>query len=274
MSGRTIAVAAGALLLVGSAALNAWFALRPPPPAPPPQVIEVPVSTPVPPSMPGLNAAPSASAPESESCRLELERCQEARWALVLKAMAAPSAQPAPAPPAATTAGATASAAASAAPSPASKTGPVQQSEALSLLAREGLRAYLRSTRDIAVPALAKDLHDPGKQQAFLRQDLDAMIKAASLGSSDSDQLGRDYAQSRATHITALQTALGKQPPDIETALAAVKGLYADEDAMMTRYGGDAAREKWRADSLLKRTAILASFASFGDRPWDGTIAW
>jgi hypothetical protein len=270
MNSRSLATLGGALTLAASGALNAWLLLRPAPPPPPPRVIEVPVATPLPPSMPGLNAAPTAAAPETESCHTELERCQEARWALALKAMATPSA---PSPPAGEAPVASASADAPRA-APTSTTGPTQQDEALTRLAREGLRAYLRSTKDLAVPVLTRDLHDATKQQAFLRLDLDAMTKAANLGSSDSDRLERDYMQARAARIGALREALGQQPPDLAAALAATKGLYADEDAMMARYGGDAAREKWRADSLLKRTAILASFASFGDRPWDGTIAW
>jgi hypothetical protein len=56
--------------------------------------------------------------------------------------------------------------------------------------------------------------------------------------------------------------------------LDSARGLFADEDALLERVGGAAARDAWRAEQLDGRTVLMALVATMADRDWEESIHW
>jgi hypothetical protein len=181
MRRRSILVPGGAVALAASVVLNAILLAQrshvpPRPAAPPPEV------------------APEVLS--AEACQDELTRCNEARWALALRAiMAAPGSSAAAAHEG--SGGGQGGEAAAAPPEPVA--GPDEQAKALTDISRETLRAYLKATKGISIPVLRRDLNDQNKQEALARADSEAMAKSAKLGKSDRIRLEREYVALRAS---------------------------------------------------------------------------
>jgi hypothetical protein len=151
---------------------------------------------------------------------------------------------------------------------------PLRQREALCEIARDHLRATWQAQKDGIMQGVAADLADPNKQAEEGRKTTARMAETLGLTPGQADGLTADYLHIRGEHVTGLLAAIRQDPPDYETMLGEVKGLYADEDAMVGRLRGDAAVEQWRAHEIQGRTAIVTLAATFADAPWDDTIVW
>lgn len=261
MNRQVLAMAGGAFALAASLGLNGYLLAQDPPKPPKPPVCE---AAPAPAPAPVATAAPAETGETGDlsACRADLAKCNEARWSMAMRAIAgAPAASAAPA-------------------APASDAGPLlpadaaQQAEALSQMSRDLLRAYLRMSRDVTLPALVNDLRDPARVAALTKVDGEALAKSAGVSGPDRARMEHEYATMRTARIAAAREAFDRNPPDYAAAVDVTKKLFADEDALVTKYSGDAARERWRSLSIKKRTALVATLASFGDQPWDGSLAW
>jgi hypothetical protein len=243
-----------AALLAGSVSLNVIQSTRPDPPKAPTV------------AAPGGGVAGSSG----DSCRAELDHCRRENWSVALRAMAAARGADAGAP-TAPTPGAT--------PPPPSgpvgKTTAAEQDDALTQMARESLRLQWKAAGGGLVGIVLRDIADPTKQEAWERGETQAMANSANMTGTQRERLERDFAPVRTGYATALRDALSKDVPDTAAAFAATKSLFASEDQLMARVGGDEAREKWRSDVMQHRTAMLAVIAALGDQPWDkSTLAW
>lgn len=260
MNWQVVAMTGGGLALAASLGLNGYLLAQEPPK--PPRPPSPPVCEPAPAPAPVAVAPGPGDTGDVAACKAELAKCNEARWGMALRAIAgAPAASAAP-------------------PSPATDAGPLlpadatQQAEALTQMSRDLLRAYLRMSRDVTLPVLVNDLRDPARVAALTKVDGEALAKSAGVSGPDRARMEHEYATMRTARIAAAREAFERNPPDYAAAVDVTKKLFADEDALMAKYSGDGARERWRSLSIKKRTALIATLASFGDQPWDGSLAW
>lgn len=259
MNRQVVAMTGGALALAASLGLNGYLLAQDPPKPPRPPVCE---PAPAPAPAPAAIAPPRDTGDANEACKAELAKCNEARWGMALRAIAgAPAASAAPA-------------------APPSDAGPLlpadaaQQAEALTQMSRDLLRAYLRMSRDVTLPVLVNELRDPARVAALTKVDGEALAKSAGVSGPERARMEHEYATMRTARIAAAREAFDRNPPDYAAVVDVTKKLFADEDALVAKYSGDAARERWRSLSIKKRTALVATLASFGDQPWDGSLAW
>lgn len=254
MDTRTVLLAASVALLAGSVSLN---------------VIQSGKGEGPPPKAPTV-AAPGSAAGNRDTCRAELDHCRRENWNVALRAMAAAngsaSAGALPPPPPGTPPPANA---------PTSKTGPGEQDDALTQMARESLRLQWKAAGGGLVAIVLRDIADPAKQESWERGETQAMVNSANMTGTQRERLERDFAPVRTAYASALRDALSKENPDTAAAFAATKTLFASEDQLMSRVSGDEARDKWRSDVLQHRTAMLAVIAALGDQPWDkSSLTW
>ena len=205
----------------------------------------------------------SAPAAGDEACRAELERCRDTGWKLLAKAVAAqgPKADGAAAP-------------ASAPVVDGERATPARQRQALCDIANDHLRAHWDQQKELITRGVAADLADPTKRAEQARTTAARMASTLGLTPAQADGLSAEYDRIHASHTAPLVAALGRTPPDYAAALDTLKGLYADEDAMLGRLRGEGAVERWRAQEIQGRTAVLAITATFAGDPWDDTILW
>jgi hypothetical protein len=248
-------VAGLALLLAASLALNLVLLRRLATPAPAP-ASPAPAST--------ARASPRAPAPpaslpaETAACADRLAACEARSWDLVRQAVTSDPRRRGAGQPAPRVAG----------------TGPDAQAEALCAKAQASLRETWERDRDKIATSLVTGFADPEEQERNTRSEVARMRATLGLGDREAEALLADYREKRLARIAAAQAALAREPRDLDGLLAAARGLYADEDAILERIAGAAGREAWREEQLEGRTVILAIAAAMAGKDWEGAIRW
>jgi hypothetical protein len=244
MASRT--TSALAILLVASVGANVWLlnARRAPAPAPkcPP-------------------AAAATAAPSEEAvaaCEARLAACERRGWEAVRKTIQEDHA-------ARTDAGK---------PAPATNTAAAVHNVTLCAAAQAHLRETWQRDRELIVGNLVRSLNDPAEQERNMTSEISAMAEAAGLGLRDTANLDRLYREARTKRVAAAREGLAKQPPDLGAVLSATRGLFADEDALLARIGGEPARQAWRERQVGSRTVLMALWATMADEEWDESIRW
>lgn len=203
-------------------------------------------------------SASAASRAEPDACERRLQACQQQTWQIAQRALAVTQA-PKPATPT----------------PPAPKTGRsdlAAQAQALCTKAQQSLRETWQRDRDAIAFGLSQGLSDKEAQEREVVKEAAHMKEITGLSDREAASVERAYREKRIARIAEAQTALTKQ--DYGALLDATRGLLADEDAILERAGGTAAREAWRAEQVESRTVILALVASMADRDWDDSIHW
>jgi hypothetical protein len=240
-------------LLAASIALN--VRLCPRPSAHPPASVPVASARPAPAPPPGS---------EPEECPQRLAACEQRSWEIVRRAIAA--------------GGAPQSGAerprSDQARAPSKATPAEEQDRALCKKAKEGLREQWRRDRDAIAENLTKSLDDAPEQERSAANEAEKMRIAAALDDREAAIVARAYRDARLARVAEARAALGQGPRDFAGLLAAARGLYTDEDAILERIGGPAARDAWRAEAVEGRTILLALVAAMADRNWEGDIRW
>lgn len=235
-----------AILLLASVAANVRLLTARPKPAPAPA--SPPVAT--------ASAAPSAVDPTA--CEARLAACERKGWEAVRKAIADDRA-------ARVDAGA---------PAPASSAAAAAQSAALCERAKAHLRETWQRDRELIVGNLARSLNDGAEQERNVTSEISAMAETAGLGLRATADLDRLYREARTKRVAAAREGITKQPPDFGAVLSATRGLFADEDALLARIGGEPARQAWRDRQKESRTVFMALWATMADEEWDEGIRW
>lgn len=148
------------------------------------------------------------------------------------------------------------------------------QQDALDQIAREHLRRHWEGLEDELYGVVMQDLQDPGKQRQDLERDVGQLTGVLALGDDRAGEFGDAYREVRQARIATARTAIEQDPPDWRGVRAAAKGLFADEDALAGRFGGDEGRERVRLSQLDKRTALLGVLSALAGDPWDDAITW
>lgn len=245
MASRT--TSALAILLVASVAANVWFLKTRRAPAPAlecPPVVEA-------------SANPIAEA-AAAACEARLAACERRGWEAVRKTIAEDHAARADA----------------GRPAPASSAAPSKQSAALCAKAQAHLRETWQRDRELIVGNLARSLNDSAEQERDVTREITAMAETAGLGLRATADLDRAYREVRAKRVTAAREGLAKQPPDLGAVLSATRSLFADEDALLAKIGGEPARQAWRERQTDARTVFMALWATMADEEWDESIRW
>lgn len=240
-----------AVALTASLALNAWLLVSR-------------RSTPAP--KPAPSAVPADTATPDAACAAELARCRNQGWDLTRKLMEAQVRPPAPHP--------SASASATAASAPQGEVGAKQQRDALCTKGLESLRTQWRADRDNIVANLRNSLSNPQMQEHDAATEAASMADALGLGGNVKDSFERDYRAARGPRMQSMLNALKVEPPDLDAAISAARGLMADQDRLATRYGGDAGRLTWRQQQLEGRTVILAVGNAMADHDLEESVGW
>ncbi len=147
---------------------------------------------------------------------------------------------------------------------------PELQQDLLSQIAREHLRREWERKKAEVVEGVLRDLRDPQKQRGDFEKEVEQYTSV--LGVERHGQFAERYQAIRARRTQALERALGADPPDFATALAELKGLYADEDQLAAALAGKDAVARFRLSQLDPRTVVLGIAATYAQVPWDQSI--
>jgi len=243
-----------ALALVASLALNVALARRARASVVAP-VVEQTVDRP---SAHAVREVPVAAGPND--CALRLAACERHSWDLVELAIAA-----APTPSVHRDAGTA---------EHASDTAAAAQSAALCTAAERSLREQWERERPTMIANLTRSFGDSEEQERNVEHEIAAMSEVAGLRDADRAALAAAYRTARLARVDEARAALAHDPPDTASLLTIARGLFADEDAVLERIGGAAARDAWRTRQLEGRSVVLAIAATIGDHDWDGAIGW
>jgi hypothetical protein len=248
MASRT--TTALAILLIASAAANVRFlmARRAPAPAPAhPPAVEA-------------SAAPNeeAAAAAAAACEARLTACERRGWEAVRKAIADDQRSRVDA----------------GRPAPPSNAVAAKQTATLCAKAQAHLRETWQRDREMIVGNLARSLNDNAEQERDVTREISLMAETAGLGLRETADLDRAYRAAREKRVAAAREGIAKQPPDLGAVLSATRGLFADEDAILGRIGGDPARQAWRERQVESRTVLMALWATMADEEWDESIRW
>jgi hypothetical protein len=118
----------------------------------------------------------------------------------------------------------------------------------------------LASVRDVGKPDWART--ESTKKAGELAKDL-------GLAPPEQERVASEYASLWSKHGPIFQRALAAEPTDWAGLMDIARGWWRDEDAMIERTLGAAARAEYRALDLRSRTAIMAILAALADESFD-----
>jgi hypothetical protein len=142
------------------------------------------------------------------------------------------------------------------------------QQDVLCTLAEQDLRRNINKDRDDVIAALRKSFAKADKQDADAREEGEKQAATIGLSGDAEERYLAAYREKRLARIASARSAIDGDPPDYQGLMNAAIGLYADEDALAQRFGGDAGRDRLRAAELEGRVSILAIVAAYADVPF------
>jgi hypothetical protein len=211
------------------------------------------------PTAPSVAPRP-AGAEGRADCQQRLELCQRRGWDVLRKVIAAENTSPKPAP--------------EPEPPSAPGAGPAEQDSALCETTKRGFRDAWRRERDDLAASILKNSADADQQEQDLASVLGKMRRVAELDDRQADLVARAYRERWHARWDEAREALQRDPQDFGGLADAARGLFADEDAILERIAGSAARDAWRTDQLVMRTEVIAITSATADRPLDASLHW
>jgi hypothetical protein len=152
--------------------------------------------------------------------------------------------------------------------------GPPTQAEVLCERGKQTLRDTWRSERDKTADNLAKSFDDAAEQEKNAASEALKMRDVVGLDDRQAAEVARASREKRLARVAEARAALAREPRDFAALLATLRGLFADEDAILERVAGASAKEAWRAEQHDGRTILMALFAAMADRDWEESIRW
>jgi hypothetical protein len=210
---------------------------------------------------PAPSARTAAPAPErtaDATCARDLERCRDQGWELARKVLAAEAKHAPPAP---------------ALRAPAD-VGARDQSDALCAKAKTALGEQWRKDHDAIVSGLRRSLDDAGEQAQNVEKVAGELGDLLHLDAPGRRALADEYRRIRLARIATAREALARTPPDLDAVFLDARTLFADEDALASRFGGEAGRLAVRGANVDGRTVILALLASLAERELEDATGW
>lgn len=137
----------------------------------------------------------------------------------------------------------------------------------LCALGEERLRSEWGRDREKNTELLHRGLGDKDYQEKELRENAARLTGALGLTKLQADTFTKRYREKRLARVAEAKQALDHQPPDYGALAAAMRGLFADEDALARQIAGDAALQKMQAAELETRTALLGTVVVWASEP-------
>jgi hypothetical protein len=206
----------------------------------------------------GEAPSPIASEAPCAPCSAELDRCRNQGWELARRVLVEQQHRSTPV----------------ARQDDDADVGAREQEAALCAKGMRSLHDTWHAERDGIITGLRKSLGESEEQERNASEVASRMADVLDVPSSARDALVRDYRTKRLARMNAISAALGSEPPDLDDAIAAARGLFADEDALALRYGREAGRVAWRREQLEGRTVVLAIAAAMSDHGMEEAFGW
>ena len=146
--------------------------------------------------------------------------------------------------------------------------------EALSLVGQVAAKQDWNEKRDELVESVLDSLADDERQLRDADGDARRFADALELTESEHELLERRYREPRLARMEELEQALDEDEPDYGAAFEALRGLYADEDALIEELFGADARDRLHDYEIDKRATILAIAATYAGLDWQQAIVW
>jgi hypothetical protein len=204
---------------------------------------------------------PPTPASDAATCATELAACRAEGWALVARTIRADvderRAPDAPPPPRAR----------DAAQPAVDPIGVDAQRLVLCDVAEQQAREHWAAHR-ADILASVRDVGKPEWATKESKKHANDLAKDLGLSPRDEDRVARAYADLWAKHGSTFQRALAADPTDWTALMDIVRAWWREEDAMIERTLGAAARSEYRVLDLRSRTTILAILAALADKPF------
>jgi hypothetical protein len=143
----------------------------------------------------------------------------------------------------------------------------------LCTLAQKKIREEWTRDRDRLTQSLRRSLADAEGQEREVQENATRQATLLGLEEPERAVFIERYRERRLHRIAEGRMAIEAQPPDYAALLSAVKGLFADEDALAREIAGESGRERLRAAELESRTLVLAIGVSLADLPYSA-VRW
>ncbi|MBI5479587.1 MAG: hypothetical protein HY906_12055 [Deltaproteobacteria bacterium] len=139
-------------------------------------------------------------------------------------------------------------------------------------LGREQARQRWEPWKEDVAHLMRWYLSDPGTQERKAVEKTAEIQKLLGLSSQEGHQLLGDYAGVRRERVSEVRRLIDQEPADWGGVFDQLKGLQADEDALvLKRFGAERARKL--AEALREeRLLLLSVMATYADRPWEDSL--
>jgi hypothetical protein len=141
--------------------------------------------------------------------------------------------------------------------------------EILAWMARELSRQLVAMQRDGFRMALRDYLGDNNRQAGNAIEKTLEIRRLLGLRDDEARALYDEYSAARLRRVNAMRWGLEQEPVDWSGVFDQVKSLYADEEQIVRERFGDERARRLHDAERAERLAVLATFASLAERPWD-----
>jgi hypothetical protein len=146
--------------------------------------------------------------------------------------------------------------------------------EELANVALQHLRHEWERSRGPLVDFLKAATTDPKAREAMLNQDLNELAVALQLDASQRAAFAASDTPLRNARLDAMAAQLALPDPDFNRIFEEARGVFADDDHVVTSMYGAASADLYRATQLESRTTVLAILATLANQPWDKNLDW
>jgi hypothetical protein len=136
-------------------------------------------------------------------------------------------------------------------------------------IAEQQLRDRWREKAKETIADLRKSLADAAEQERNAVSEAKRFADRLGSSAADRDRLGERYRPVRIARMAEIAAAIGAEPVDYAAATAAVRGLWHDEDRLISEIYGAADGERFAADAEEGRLGVLMIIAALsgGEMP-------
>ncbi len=128
--------------------------------------------------------------------------------------------------------------------------------------------AWLEKRAEI-LRSVRQGLADPGEQERDARDVAGRLARAAGAEDPGAAALESRYREVRAERLAAVQAAIDEPTVDYGAVLETTRGLFADEDRLVSEMFGSEALDRVRAAERESRLVVIAIVATLGGLPWE-----
>jgi hypothetical protein len=139
--------------------------------------------------------------------------------------------------------------------------------DVLCRIAKQQMRDRWREKEKETLANVRKSLADAAGLEDSMANDAKRFAESLDSSAADRDRLTERYRPLRSARMTEILSAIETDRPDYDAARGAFRGLWEDEDRLISEIYGPAAGERFAADAEEGRLGVLMIIAAMSGQP-------